>query len=344
MTGGYSPLSPMKWLAELLSGPAPSQEGIAKLGRANLVELENYYEIWRKLIKATAQNGRLLSNGWAFSTLSGIASYESHIRATEFRSIYFNKTNEIAASVAAIENSLQGRRVGGLMIYGYGNVFREAHFVERARQRNLVSSQSMYLIDCSIFYHVFATSSLNPLREHTRPSKIRAELFDYLDSIEAPQVLKEWRSDLNVMKPTVHLFLGNTFCNAESDVLLTALNAATVPGDYVVAEYANYPTNYFQAAAADYVSEMARLAAGEVFSSPLNAVTATNITLSNTAMATNITISNLAAQPPLTFRSMLRRKFDPTEVTNGPYELVSRQPSLSGKLSLDTYRRTASPT
>lgn len=343
MTGGYSPLGPMKWLAELLSGPVPSPEGIAKLGRANFVELEKYYEIWRKQIEATANDGGILSNGWAFSTLSGIASYESHIRATEFRSIYFNKTAEIAAAVAAIEKDLldRSRSIGGLMIYGYGNVFREAHFVERARQRKLISSQSMYLIDCSIFYHVFATSSLNPLREHTGPSKIRAELFNYLDSIEAPKVLKEWRSDLNVMKSTVHLFLGNTFCNAESDVLLTALNAATVPGDYVVAEYANYLPGHFQAPTADYVSEMARLAAREVFSRQLNTVTAVNIMLNDTAMATTITISGLAANPSLTFRSMLRRKFDPTEVTNGPYELVSRQLPLDGKLFLDTYRRTA---
>lgn len=235
---------------------------------------------------------------------------------------------------------MHGKKVGGLMIYGYGNVFREAHFVERARQRKLISSQCMYLIDCSIFYHVFATSSLNPLREHTSPSKIRAELFDYLDSVEAPKVLKEWRSDLEVMKPTVHLFLGNTFCNAESNTLLTAINSATLPGDYVVAEYANYPKDHFQAPTADYVSEMARLAAGEIFSRPPSDVTAVNIVQSDAAMATSITITGLAAQPQLTFRSMLRRRFDPTEVTNGPYELVSRQNPLGGKLVLDTYRRT----
>ncbi len=127
-------------------------------------------------------------------------------------------------------------------------------------------------------------------------------------------------------------------------MLLSTLNAATVPGDYVVAEYADYQSDYFQNTTPDYVSEMGKLAAAEMFSISSAKVEAKNIFLSNDTLVTEITLTGADQKKALIFRSMLRRRFIPTEVTNGPYELVHRVYPLSGKLCLDTYRRSESPT
>jgi hypothetical protein len=344
-----SPLTIINFLSGFLDGwsnPSISSGQLPEYGLARFVRLEDYFGYWRDEIKAASRAGRIMSNGWAFSTLSGIASYEKHIRTTEFRSIYFNKTQEVIEAVSAIMKN-RPRKIGGFMIYGYGNLLRESYFIERAIDRGLVSRDvKIVLLDCSFFYRIYALSSLNPLLEvrEVEPRMIKAELIDYLDDTKAPGLLKEWRKRLNTSAPTVHLLLGNTFCNSESEPLITALNAATLPRDYVVAEYANYPSDHFLAdPPADYVSEMAKMAASEIFSCPPDDVSAENFKLSDTSIATKITILDKSKGNSLSFQSMLRRRFHPSEILDGLYSLEKRDYPLESQLVLDTYRRTEMP-
>jgi hypothetical protein len=326
--------------------PSASQDFLPNYGLSNFVRLEDYFGYWREEIKAASSASRIMSNGWAFSTLSGIASYETHIRATEYRSIYFNKTEEVFRSVSALKKKIN-RKIGGFMIYGYGNLIRESCFIERAIQNNIVSGRvAIALFDCSIFYRIYALSSLNPLREirELKPGMIKAELLDFLDDSKAPGLLKKWRNRLNPTAPTVHLFLGNTFCNSESENLRTALKAATLPGDYVVAEYAIYPPEHFMRdPPVDYVSEMAKMAASEIFSCPPDDIAADNIKLRDSAVATLIKVPDKSAGNSINFQSMLRRRFQPSEITDGLYSREHSEHHLGGKLAIDIYRRTETP-
>lgn len=317
---------------------AVGTKGLQKWGEANALKLENYYSFWRSRIQSAARDNRMLSNGWAFSTLSGLSSFESHIRATDIRSIYFNKAREIGDTLDAVLEQLGSRKLGGVILYGYGNLFREAYFVEQAIACKLMTSQSVYLIDCSLFYHVFAKSSLNPLRMLLKGRQIKPLLLDYVDDASARSTCIYVRDDLNPTRPVLHLFLGNTFCNVERTALQSTMHTFVRAGDFVVGEYAQYPEEFFSNNAVDYVSEMAKHAAAELFSVSPETVTAENITLANYAKATRIGLTP-ENERFLTFHSMLRRRFLDSELTDGAYELVSSHPSLNGSLRLVAFQR-----
>jgi hypothetical protein len=314
-----------------------------RFGQAASVRLERYYRLWRTKIEQAASD-HIVSNGWAFSTLSGVSSFESHIRATEFKDIYVNKTVEIVNTLEAIEEKLGGRRLGGIILYGYGNLYRENYFVECAKDAGILSSQNVYLIDCSLFYHIFAESSLNPLRKNLKDRQIKTRLLDYLENPDAQDDLKYIRDDLNPTRPTLHLFLGNTFCNTAAEMLNNAFNMTVRPDDFIVGEYANYPEEFFGDTSDDYVSKMAKSAAAELYSLPSDQVLSENVNIDSDCKATSITLVHPRTKVDISFQSMLRRQFNQRELTDGLYQLIQSERPLEGKLYLDTFRRLSSPT
>ncbi|MCK4788049.1 MAG: hypothetical protein KAV87_30125 [Desulfobacteraceae bacterium] len=317
---------------------------LQKFGKVEAIKLDRYYEFWRSKIRSAATHNQLLSNGWAFSTLGGLSSFERYIRTNkEIRSIYFNKAGEIGITLDKIADQL-GRRygLGGIILYGYGNLFRESYFIEQAKMSGLLQSQRIYLIDCSLFYHIFANSSLNPLRNIVKVKQIRTLLLDYLDGHSSRDALVYARDDLNPTRPVLHLFLGNTFGNIESNLLKRALYNVVRSGDFVIGEYALFSEGGPTDSPDDYVPEMARMAASELFSVAPALVTVRNVNITPESMATEVEFTERDTNQTIVFRSMLRRSFSNAELTDGKYKLVSSESTLSGKIKLDSYIRLSS--
>ena len=151
-------------------------------GKAETLRLDRYYDLWRSKIRNAAIQNQLLSNGWAFSTLGGLSAFENYIRTNQdIRRIYFNKSGEISVTLERIADQLKLRKLGGVILYGYGNLFRENYFIEQAIILNLLRKQRIYLVDCSLFYHIFANSPLNPLRNIIKAKQFRTILLDACD-------------------------------------------------------------------------------------------------------------------------------------------------------------------
>lgn len=188
-----------------------SASDLLLMTEASVFDLEAYYLYWQDVIRRAANSSQQpLSNGWAFASLNGLAQFEAQVRTDpEIRSIYFNTPGDVGQALDKIALALPRRPIGGMVFYGYGNLVRESHFVERAHSSKLLKNQCLYLIDCSVFYHVFAQSKLNPLRRWIPERRIKPILLDYLDDPEARQRLKDIRQDLNVTQPVLHFFLGN---------------------------------------------------------------------------------------------------------------------------------------
>lgn len=317
-----------------------------RLTSADHIKLQAHYDMWRKRVRAAAKNDILMSNGWAFAMMSGVAAFESHVRAdTTIRQLYFNKSGEVESTVDEIAAKLNGKHLNGIMVYGYGNMLRESHFIEAATKTGLLKKGRIYLIDCSLVYHIFAQSQLNPLRASITPTRrIRPVLLDYCENDKCSKRLKFLRDDLTPLRPVMHLFLGNTFCNVEAPILNSILEATVQPGDMVVAEYANYSVEAVKTLAPDYVNVMAARSAAELFATIDDKVVAKTVAAGDNAKAISITVPDCDHTGSVVFRSMLRRIFKQQELLNGPYELVRSCEVLSGDLTMDTYLRMPRPT
>lgn len=247
MSGFDELLSKLPGLGAKLGRESSSKEDIwDALSKKKQVALRSYYDIWRKNIRDVARTGVVLSNGWAFSTLSGLASYEAFISSDKDISLlYDNRSGEIESTNDAVKDKV-GTALSGAIIYGYGNLVREAQYIEQALAvRNMTKHGRVYLIDCSIFYYLFALSSINPLRRFLKESRISAVLDDYIGNGHSDNRLSDFRNHLGATSSVFHIFLGNTFCNVEPGVLKALLGKAVLPGDVIIAEYAQYNDDFF---------------------------------------------------------------------------------------------------
>lgn len=332
-----------------LLGKAAAEEDVVlafdRFSKNEHIKLQTHYDLWRQRIRNAAINGNLLSNGWAFSMLSGVAAFEAHVRADpDIRPIYSNKSGEIERMVDELKAIMGQKKFNGVMVYGYGNILREAHFIEQATKLNLLKKGRIYLLDCSLFYHIIAQSQLNPLRSFIRDQRrISPILLDYCESDKCRKRLSYLRDDLNSFFPVLHLFLGNTFCNLEAPALQTILESTVRPGDIVVAEYANYSSEEISDLKSDYVNTMAIRAAAELFATFEDNVKASTIKVGENAKAIQIEVPDCDHDGNVIFRSMLRRRFLPQEILDQPYEKVWDCNVLSGALSMDSYHRMPRP-
>ena len=328
-----------------LLGKAMSEEGVEltfdRFSKSEHIKLQSYYDMWRRRIRDSAGNDRLLSNGWAFSMINGVASFEAYVRShSKIKQIYFNKSGEIERMVDELKSKIKKSKFNGIMVYGYGNVLREAHFIEQIVKLNLFKKGYILLLDCSLIYHIIAQSQLNPLRpiihDYRRMIPI---LLDYCESEKCRSRLSSLRNELNSYHPVLHLFLGNTFCNIDVQTLQTILQSTVRPRDIVVAEYSNYSSESLKNLAPDYVNTMAIRAAAELFATTEDNVQASTVSVGEDAKAIQIEVPDCDHDGLVTFKSMLRRKYSQHELLNSSYELVWSCNVLSGELSMDSYIR-----
>lgn len=311
------------------------------------IKLRMHYDMWKQRIRTASQHNTVLSNGWAFSTMSGLASFEAFVRSDEqIRHIYFDTSGEIERTLDAISTVLprHNRKFSGAMIYGYGNLLREAYVIEQAKTDQLLGHERIYMIDCSLFYHLFAESPINPLRRTMPAKQLRPILLDLFEGDVRHDKLVYIRDDLiNQSRPVLHLFLGNTFCNVDSEAIYRILNITVRPGDFVVAEYANYTPEFFASDSSDYVNQLATRAAAELFAVAEDAVETSTVYISGNAKALSIKVADSDTGATLTYQSMLRRKFQPSELTDKDFMSLSSHHVLNGALNLDAYRRLQNP-
>lgn len=322
-------------------GTSSKTTELFQLGMKEELSIERYYDLWRKKIKQASNQNRILSNGWAFSSLSGLSSFENYIRTNEnFRSMYFNQAGEIKVTLDKVKEGLSWKKFGGVMLYGYGNLFRERYFIEQAILSKLISKNDrICLIDCSIYYHIFANSALNPLRPVVNPKKMKTLLVDYLEEPNSIEQLVYERNDIHGIFPVLHLFLGNTFGNSEAKLLKETLDKLVKPGDVIIGEYANYPKEYFSNEEDDYVSDMARMAASELYSSPVDNIETKNVSINGDCKYTEIKFKDTDSKESVCYKSMLRRNFNQSEFTSGEFGLMSTKQIIKNQVILDAYIR-----
>ena len=313
-----------------------------KFDNAYSIKIQMHYDMWKQRIRNASERGKILSNGWAFSTMSGLSCFESFVRYDEtVKKIYFDKSGEIDRTLDEVAESLpkHKRKFSGAIIYGYGNLLRETYVIEQAKKAGILDVNRLYLLDCSLFYHLFAKSPLNPLRKIIRERSIKPVLLDFFEGETCRKQLVFIRDDLCALQPVLHLFLGNTFCNVDLPAIHKILDMTVRAGDVVIAEYANFNQEFLASMEADYVNQLATRAAAELFSIAEKKVVTQSIRVSDSAKALVITVPDIDRENTLSFQSMLRRKFQSSELTAGTFSLISSHHVLGGALNLDAYKR-----
>lgn len=314
---------------------------LTKYGVQDQLSIERYYDIWKGKIESSSKSNRILSNGWAFASLSGVSSFEHFVRTNpDFHKMYFNQAGEIKTTLEKIGEKMSWSKFGGVMIYGYGNLLRERYFIEQAILSGLIAkSCPIRLIDCSIYYHILANSPLNQLLPLIRRKRIKAVLADFIEDSDSIETLIFERDDLHGIKPILHLFLGNTFGNSEERVIRSLVQKLLKPGDVVICEYAAYTEDYLNSQANDYVSEMARMAASELYSLPVTSVEVKNTTQEAQLKYCEIRIHRSSQESPIEFKSMLRRNFKNMELLNGAFSVISSNKIVENSVFLDAFIR-----
>jgi len=321
------------------------QHGMSRFNTRRYRDLSEYHEYWRRLIRnvAQAQAGNILSPGWAFSTYSGIGTYETYLASdTRMRSLYEDGMGGVSLvinqAVEKIRDTVQpealARPLGGVMVYGYGKLKREKRWLDKLLQNGLLNKRSrIYLLDCSILYQqIYARSLFNPLMEKFSNNSIRTEIINIFDEpAQTEATLKAIREDLNPYRPAIHFLLGNTVSNVTPLMLQRLITTCVRPRDFVVVEYSQYDEDFFKKPQPDYTSIMARRAAAELFSvSEDNIQTVDKVEDQWRYLEIKVNIG--AAH--LTFNSMLRRNFVVDEMTQlrnaHQYSLVCSEETVNG--------------
>lgn len=317
-------------------------EKIPAMRKRRNFSASSYYDRWRESIESLAEAGRMIPNGWAFSTLSGVATYEQYVKTGPISILYTGQSAGLDDIVSQLAENFGRRRVlGGIIFYGHGNMIREVQIVEKLKNCEQLwdRQSSVVLLDCSLPYHLYANSDFNPILRLMKRPKVRAVLVDY--EAKANESYIRWlREGLNAMKPALHVFLGNTFCNLEKDVLRTVLERC-FPGDFIIAEYVEYDGEKLDKENDDYVCLMAKRAAAELFrldESKINATNYRNEEFPTFRQETKIELKYNSR--PLIMRSMLRRRYQSSETTSEKFDRIGTCTVNQVSVRVDLYIRT----
>jgi hypothetical protein len=344
--GTHSGASIFKAVQNFVSAPGSDPTKWEKLLQPEFVPLERYYGLVSETLRQANNSSSVLSNGWAFCSRTGVAIFEDYISSDNtLRDFYLDRKKSLPQAASRIKEHLGSKtKLGGVMIYGYGNLIRESQLVDCLKTENVLSSGhgTIYLLDCSLFYHIMAESKINPMLRHLKRKWIKTRLIDFVvtdDNVK--RIIKDWRADIYLMRPTLHVFFGNTFCNLETKDLQRIVSEYILPGDYVLAEYANYPDNFFRELSNDhstnkYLTNMARVAAAEIFSINKGDVTLTHQKYSEYGKCVEVRIR--ANNETITFKSLLRRKYNSTEVGSLGFSLLEPMKE-GGDFFIDLYQR-----
>ena len=333
---GQDPISILDKLIQLFSYVKEETELQNEYRTSKAFDISEYRQYWKGKIREKASREQILSNGWAFGTLEGLSTFESSVKKRDISLIYEAEQESISRTVDSIRDRIE-QKVSGVIVYGHGNIKRESKFVKVAKDENLlVKSAKVFLLDASIFYHIYAQSKLNPMRNTIAPKRLKCELVDYVNT-ESKPVLKYLRNSLGIAQPVIHLFLGNTFANLPEYDIKNLLDKIVRERDVVICEYKHYNDEFFDDDASDHISKMAKKSAAELFSVPEACVSVDNECPEDDVKYTSVDVECPREEINISFTSMLRRKFRRSELTSGLYEHMTSNTVLNGKIRQDTY-------
>jgi hypothetical protein len=321
--------------------PPPTANPLGDLFASRFSPLSKYYEYWRERIRELGPGGGAMSNGWAYATWSGLASYEEYITADpNIRRVYQDRAVSLEAAAEAV-----GQRLGGVILYGYGNLRRESQLIQCLTAEDItgVKKCRIYMLDASVFYHLLANSSANPMLRYVGRKSLHPVLIDFESTHRSVGRALKWiRNDLcEALRPVLHVFLGNTFGNLEAAVVSRILDTYTHPGDLILAEYVKYPQGSLQDLGDDYVISMTNRACAELFSVSPEQVEAAHVG-HGTGKCVRIVCTESDGGSHIEFLSMLRRQFVPRELLDGDYRLVlEERDAIPGLTKVAMYKRLA---
>ena len=332
----------------LSSDPAEEEKKIwGKLSGSKHIPVTSYLNYWRERIYSYSGGGKRLSSGWIFSTISGLAQYEQLLLANnELRKMYYKDRFKVTPLLDKLSDNLD-KHLGGVIYYGYGNLLREAKFLERLKSHEEIwnKQSKVGLIDSSYVYHTLANTRYSPLLKYIQSRKIISRLVDFEnDSDTMKEHINYVRDDLNPHMPQLHVFFGNTAANMSEMQFAKLANRICKSGDYLLLDYANYSPKFFRGRDVGYVENMAISAAAETFHVAPHSVTATvsnkNRDGSNPYKITKIALIDPKTNNSLEFNAVLRRKFDKSELTNIDFSLVHDGSLVGDEVYCSLFRKS----
>ena len=260
---------------------------------------EDYIESWRDYLQKNS--GKTVGSAWVFAAKQGICNYEGvmkewlYTQMSEPEQLFLDKVNKITE-----------KKIGGFVLYGYGNALREKRFIEHCVDKELSPEVIMY--DSSFVYHKRAQSASNPLREADGFGRIKAFRLDIEDIKTNREFILKQRDKMRTDLPVLHLFLGNYAGNVEEYMLQNVMKSYTRSGDYVILDHGVYGSNFFKNGLLDHTSELAQEAIAELFSIEPDEVKTKTI---NEKSKKYVEISFNYDDSEINFKSIMRREFDP---------------------------------
>lgn len=294
---------------------------------------------WKNFILRKSGSEEIITNAWAFASREGFYEYERYI---------FKNMPTLYKTVSDAEQLIRERLVqetkssggiGGFVLYGYGNAYREAHFIEKCISPDVEPIVIMY--DCSPVYHGLALSHFNPLRTVMGINNISVYLIDIENRVEHADFIVKRRNDMPGKSPVLHLFMGNYACNLEEEDFRAILIGYTKKGDYIVFDHALYDEQFFGDTRNDYTCVFAKNSIAEIFSVPLDGISA-NIVLENEgdSLKKYVEVNFDYGSRKIRFKSMLRRNFRSNVIYRDSFDQLIFKDDRENKVRYILFLRT----
>lgn len=278
------------------------------------ITIESYRKYWADYLLKKADislnNTTVLSNKWAFSTFAGSLLYEKQIKGNNS---YFKEDKLVTGIGELLFNS--DKCIKNFMIYGFGGLSRESLYIKNYLQRQSHKVPlSILLFDCSPYYYSLTKHWDTKIKISLKDEKIE-QLNSYLIDFEdyAGDIAKI-REDKKMNSPALHIFLGNIGGNLTATQFKDILEKLTNVGDYILLEYAEYNSQFFNDIKPDdYVVNIAKSSLEEL----LDNIVDLSINYKTTKNEKFLEISGKTSERSFKFKSMLRRNFVITDITGG---------------------------
>jgi hypothetical protein len=297
-----------------------------------------YMEQWKSYLLQKSGRNDIVTNAWAFSSREGFYEYERYIvknMPTLYREV---SRAELLIRQKLLQKIKQSGGIGGFVLYGYGNAYREANFIEKC----ITSDEpEVIMYDCSPVYHGLALSHFNPVRSVNSIGNITPYLVDIENRSEHAEFIVERRKAMDTKLPVLHLFFGNYACNLEEEEFRAILMRYTMPGDFIIFDHALYTNAFFEDSENDYTCMLAKYAIAEIFSQiPDSVVTNIIVETDGADSRKYVDINFKYDSINVNFRSMLRRNFKSEIIHKDSFDQIDHSDDTENHVRYILFKRT----
>jgi len=312
---------------------------IIKIDYSKSVSYLEYMDQWKQFLLTKSGSNKIVTNAWAFASREGFYEYERYI---------FRNMPTLYKTVSDAEQLIRDRLVqktkntggiGGFVLYGYGNAYREANFIEKCISPRVEPTVIMY--DCSPVYHGLALSHFNPLKKVMGIRNIEVYLVDIENRVEHTDFIVARRNKMPGNLPVLHIFMGNYACNLEEEDFKAILKGYTKEGDYIIFDHALYDETFFNNTENDYTCDLAKHAIAEIFSVPLGGISANIVVEKKEDISRKyVEVSFSYNLRDIKFKSMLRRNFISEVIYRDSFDQIFDKNDSTNNIRYILYLRT----